>query len=98
MVERTGGGSSNELDFGYFFLSHMLKHMAATAEVLKVLFGILTIAVVAISGAYYGLEPNEKFDEQGDYTTKGKALVWTSWVLLSIWILIIMGLTVGVGR
>jgi hypothetical protein len=24
--------------------------------------------------------------------------VWTSWVLLSIWILIIMGLTVGVGR
>lgn len=72
--------------------------MATVTEVLKVLFGILTIAVVAISGAYYGLEPNEKFDEHGDYTTKGKALVWTSWVLLSIWILVVMGLVLGMGK
>ena len=57
---------------------------------LKTGFVMLTIAVVAISGAFYGLEPADKQAENGDYTTKGKALVWTSWVLLSVWLLWVM--------
>ena len=57
---------------------------------LKVGFVILTIALVAISGAFYGLEPKDKTDEHGDFTQKGKALVWTSWTLLSVWLLWVM--------
>ena len=57
---------------------------------LKVGFVMLTIAVVGISGAFYGLEPKDKTTADGDFTQKGKALVWTSWTLLSIWLIWVM--------
>ena len=64
-----------------------LEHQSTA---LKVGFVVLTIALVAISGAFYGLEPKDKTDEHGDFTTKGKALVWTSWTLLSVWLIWVM--------
>lgn len=65
---------------------------------LKAGFVVLTIALIGISGAFYGLEPRDKHTEDGDFTTKGKALVWTSWTLLSVWLFFVMILIVRADR
>ena len=57
---------------------------------MKIGFVILTIILIAVSGAFYGLDNNEKYTDNGEFTTKGKALVWTSWCLLSIWLFWVM--------
>ena len=53
-------------------------------------FVILTLIVIGVSGAFYGLDSTEKYTATGEYTTKGRALVWSSWSLLSVWLLWVM--------
>ena len=57
---------------------------------MKIGFVILTLTLIGVSGAFYGLDSNDKYTDTGDFTTKGKALVWTSWCLLSIWLFWVM--------
>ena len=53
-------------------------------------FIILTMVVIGVSGAFYGLDVQDKYNQNGEYTTKGRALVWSSWTLLSVWLLWVM--------
>ncbi len=57
---------------------------------MKMGFVILTLVLIGVSGAFYGLDVNDKYTQTGEYTTKGRALVWSSWSLLSVWLLWVM--------